>query len=131
MQLDSDKIQVNKPPKDVYDFLSKVDNYEKLMPENISKFEVKGDDSFLFALKGMPEIALKIKEQIPTEKVVLGAAGGKIDFNLTGLINEIDAENCEVSLTFTGDFNPMMAMMIKGPISKFLETLSTNIPENI
>ena len=131
MQLDSDKIVVNKSSKDVFDFLSKVENFEKLMPENISKFEVTGDESFLFALKGMPEIGLKIKEQLSPEKIVLGAAGGKIDFNLTGLINEIDPDSCEVSLTFTGDFNPMMAMMIKGPISKFLETLSTNIPENI
>jgi hypothetical protein len=34
------------------------------MPENISKFEVLGDDKFLFALKGMPEIILKKKEVI-------------------------------------------------------------------
>ncbi|HRZ73962.1 MAG TPA: SRPBCC family protein, partial [Flavobacterium sp.] len=28
---------------------------------------------------------------------------------------------------FDGDFNPMMAMMIKGPISKFIETLAANM----
>jgi len=35
-----------------------------------------------------------------------------------------------VSLQFEGDFNPMMAMMIKGPITKFIETLSSNL-ENL
>jgi hypothetical protein len=30
----------------------------------------------------------------------------------------------EVKLDFEGDFNPMMAMMIKGPIGKFIETLT-------
>ena len=30
-------------------------------------------------------------------------------------------------LDFEGDFNPMMAMMIKGPISKFIETLASNM----
>ena len=35
------------------------------------------------------------------------------------------------TLTFEGEFNPMMAMMIKGPITKFIETLATNIPVSI
>lgn len=131
MHLESDKIIIDKPAKEVFEFLSKVENFEKLMPENISKFELLDESSFLFALKGMPEIALKTKESNPPEKIVLGAAGGKIDFSLTGDIREITEGQSEVQLSFNGDFNPMMAMMIKGPITKFLETLSTNIPENI
>ena len=31
------------------------------------------------------------------------------------------------SFKFEGDFNPMMAMMIKGPITKFIETLAQNM----
>ena len=59
MNLESPKISIDKPTQDVFDFLSDVKNFESLMPENISKFEVLGDDTFLFALKGMPEIILK------------------------------------------------------------------------
>jgi len=115
----------------VFDFLSDVKNFESLMPENISKFEMLDDDTFLFALKGMPEIILKKKEAIAPNKIVLGASGGKLDFSLTGNISEIDAGNSEVQLLFEGDFNPMMAMMIKGPIGKFIETLATKIPNSI
>jgi len=32
-----------------------------------------------------------------------------------------------VQLFFEGEFNAMMAMMIKGPISKFIETLAENM----
>jgi carbon monoxide dehydrogenase subunit G len=131
MNLESPKISVDKPTQDVFDFLSDVKNFESLMPENISKFEVLGDDTFLFALKGMPEIILKKKEVIPPNKIVLGAAGGKLDFSLTGNIMETSETSSEVQLTFDGDFNPMMAMMIKGPISKFIETLATSIPKSI
>ena len=101
------------------------------MPENISKFEMLEDDKFLFALKGMPEIILKKKEAIAPNKIVLGAAGGKLDFSLTGNISEIEASKSDVQLSFEGDFNPMMAMMIKGPISKFIETLASSIPNAI
>jgi len=102
-----------------------------LMPENISKFEVLSEDTFIFALKGMPEITLKKKELAPPNKIVLGAAGGKLDFSLTGNIVAINENSSEVQLDFSGDFNPMMAMMIKGPISKFIETLATSIPKSI
>ena len=101
------------------------------MPENISKIEVLENDKFLFALKGMPEIVLKKKEAIAPNKIVLGAAGGKLGFSLIGNIVETGSDTSEVQLEFTGDFNPMMAMMIKGPIIKFIETLATSIPNAI
>ena len=131
MNLESPKISVSKSPEDVFNFLTDIKNFESLMPENISKFEVLDDDKFLFALKGMPEIILKKKEVIPPNKIVLGAAGGKIDFSLIGNIIEVNETSSEVQLKFTGDFNPMMAMMIKGPITKFIETLATSIPKAI
>ncbi|MGA1227145.1 MAG: SRPBCC family protein [Tamlana sp.] len=131
MNLESPKISVSKSPDEVFNFLSDVKNFESLMPENISKFKVLDDDKFLFALKGMPEIILKKKEVTPPNKIVLGAAGGKIDFSLIGNIIKVNEASSEVQLEFTGDFNPMMAMMIKGPITKFIETLATNIPNAI
>ena len=131
MNLESPKISVEKSPQDIFDFLSDVKTFEALMPENISKFEVLGEDTFIFALKGMPEIILKKKEVIPPNKIVLGAAGGKLDFSLTGNIISENDTSSEVQLIFDGDFNPMMAMMIKGPISKFIETLVTSIPKSI
>jgi len=131
MNLESPKTTINKPQEDIFNFLSDIKNFEHLMPENISKFEVLDTDKFLFALKGMPEIVLKKKEVEPNNKIVLGAAGGKLDFSLIANITEIETDKSEVQLHFEGDFNPMMAMMIKGPINKFLETLVTNLPKAV
>lgn len=131
MNLESQKITVNKSAEAVFNFLGYVKNFEEIMPENISKFEVLEEGKFLFALKGMPEIILKKKEETPYSKIVLGADGGKLDFSLTVIINEIDTNNTEVQLQFLGEFNTMMAMMIKGPIGKFIETLVKNIPEKV
>ncbi|TXE07474.1 SRPBCC family protein [Gelidibacter salicanalis] len=131
MNLQSPTVTVEKNPQEVFEFLSDVKNFEQLMPDNISKFEVLGEDKFLFALKGMPEIVLKKKEAVAPHKIVLGAAGGKLDFSLTGDIQETGTDQSEVKLTFEGDFNAMMGMMIKGPISKFIETLVSNMPKAI
>lgn len=128
MNIESPKVTIEKSQQELFDFLFDVKNFESLMPENISKFEVLGEDKFLFALKGMPEIVLQKKEVQAPNKIVLGAAGGKVDFSLTGNIKELEGNKSEVQLTFNGDFNPMMAMMIKGPITKFIETLVTKMP---
>jgi hypothetical protein len=130
MEIKSRKITSNKSATEICAFLSDVKNYEKLMPENISKFEQIRDDAFIFALKGMPEIALEVKEIIAPNKVELGAISDKIPFQLISNIEEIDSKNSDVELNFAGDFNPMMAMMIKAPITKFLETLISNL-ENL
>ena len=127
MELNSDKVIVQKSASDLCAFLSDVKNFEQLMPENISKFEVIREDAFVFALKGMPEIALEIKQLNAPNNIVLGAISDKIPFTLTGDITEIDEVSSEAKLSFSGEFNSMMAMMIKGPITKFLETLSDNL----
>lgn len=131
MNLESPKVTIEKSSQDVFDFLSNIKNFESLMPESISKFEVLNEDTFVFALKGMPEIILKKKETTPPNKIILGAAGGKLDFSLTANIKTISETSSDVQLLFSGDFNPMMAMMIKGPIGKFIETLATSIPKSI
>lgn len=127
MHIETPKKTISKSAKEVYEFLLDIKNFEKLMPENISKFEVLGEDKFLFALKGMPEIVLKLKEKNPYEKVVLGAASDKLPFTLTADIVTLSENESDVVLSFEGEFNAMMAMMIKTPITNFMGTLSDNL----
>lgn len=127
MNLESPKVTVGKSAHELFDLLTDVKSFEKLMPENIAKFEVIGDDAFIFGLKGMPEIKLKMKEKIAPNKVVLGAASDKLPFTLIANIDAVSEASSTVKLDFEGDFNPMMAMMIKGPIGKFIETLAGNM----
>lgn len=127
MNLESPKATVAKPAQYIFDALTDVRNFEKLMPDSIAKFEVTGEDSFIFGLKGMPEIKLKMKDKTAPNQVVLGAASDKLPFTLIANINSPTSDSSEVQLAFEGEFNAMMAMMIKGPISKFLETLAGNM----
>jgi hypothetical protein len=127
MTIESPKVTVEKSAEYIYNALTNVTNFEKLMPENIAKFEVIGDDIFNFGLKGMPEIKLKMKEKIPHSKVILSAASDKLPFTLITTIDSATEKTCDIKLDFEGEFNPMMAMMIKGPITKFLETLAQNM----
>ena len=127
MNLESPKVTVDKSTLELFNSLSDVRNFEKLMPENIAKFEVIGEDAFIFGLKGMPEIKLKMKEKVEPTKIVLGAASDKLSFTLIANIESLTENSSAVKLNFEGEFNAMMAMMIKGPIGKFIETLASNM----
>ena len=127
MNLESPKVTVEKSSEYLFNALTQVKEYEKLMPDSIAKFEVLDEQSFVFGLKGMPEIKLVLKEKTAFNKVVLGAASEKLPFTLVADLVELEVNKTEIQLQFDGDFNPMMAMMIKGPIGKFIETLAQNM----
>jgi hypothetical protein len=127
MNLESPKVTVQNNAAYLFSALCDVNNFEKLMPDSIAKFEVTDADSFIFGLKGMPEIKLRMKDKTPNSKIVLGAASDKLPFTLTANIEEISDSSAAIQLVFEGEFNAMMAMMVKGPITKFIETLSENM----
>ncbi len=127
MNLESPKTNVEKSAEYIFNALSDIKNFEKLMPENIAKFEVIDENCFEFGLKGMPEIKLVKKASTPNSEIILGAASSKLPFTLTAKIVAISENATEVQLFFEGEFNAMMAMMVKGPITKFIETLASNM----
>ena len=127
MKLNSKKVTVQKSPEKLCEYLSDVKNFESLMPENTSKFEVINEKAFVFALIGMPEIALEVKEINAPDQLILGAMSDKLPFTLTANITSKNDDSSEIELLFEGDFNPMMSMMIKSPITKFIETLADNL----
>lgn len=127
MEINSKKVTVSKSIEETFLYLTQVKNFENLMPDNISKFEVIRENAFVFALKGMPEIALEIKETTPHNSITLGAISDKIPFTLKAQLENLGEKTTAVEMNFSGEFNAMMAMMIKGPITKFLDSLTTQL----
>lgn len=126
MNIESQKVKVNKSAEYIFEKLSDIKNFELLMPENTSKFKIIDENSFEFALNGMPEIQLAKKSATPCSEIILGATTNKLPFTLTVKIENINENSSAIQLFFQGNFNPMMAMMVKSPITKFIETLVQN-----
>jgi ribosome-associated toxin RatA of RatAB toxin-antitoxin module len=129
MHLESETTTVQKSQQQTFEFLTDVRNYEKIMPDSIQKFEIKEkeEETFLFQLKGMPEIKLKMQEKIPYQTAVLGSGSDKFPFTLKAEIEAVSDNASKVQLLFDGEFNAMMAMMVKSPLKKFINTLSENL----
>lgn len=127
MELTSPKVTVDKPVNELFEALSDVRNYERILPDNTSKFEVIDSDTFIFALKGFPDIKLQIKEKSAPGKIVLGAAGGSIPFLMTAYMVPAGDTKSEAQFYFEGQLNAMLAMMAKGPLTSLLNAMAGNL----
>lgn len=126
MNIKGEKILVNKSAEDIYTLASKPSEFKKFMPETIDKFEAD-EDGFVFALKGMPEIALKMKERIPYSKIVLSSAKETLNFDLSLLIDQVTDSSSEVQFTFDGKFNMFISAMVEKPLKNLIKALTEGV----
>ena len=110
----------------LFEKLCIIENFKKIMPENVSKFEILNSDTFIFSLKGMPAIKLVIVEKKAPSLITLNSSESKISFSLKAELKKIDDNNCTFSIEFNGDLNPMIEMMVKTPLQSFINDLSAN-----
>jgi carbon monoxide dehydrogenase subunit G len=126
MNVKGEKISLNKSAEEIFNFLSDFSNFNKIMPTNISKFEAS-DQGFTFALSGMPEVALKLKEKTPFSSIVLSSAKESLDFSLVAFIGQKEENSSELQLDFNGNFNPFIKMMVEKPLTSFINSLTENL----
>ena len=127
MKLNSTINSVNISDNQLFEKLTAIENFKKIMPENISKFEIIDNETLIFSLKGMPAIKLIIDERNSPSKIVMKSSESKIIFSLTANIQKIDNDSWNFELEFNGDLNPMIQMMVKSPLQSFINDLSNNI----
>ena len=126
MKLNSNSTHLNISDTTLFEKLCAIENFKLIMPENISKYEILDQSTLIFSLKGMPPIKLIFGEKHSPSLITLNSSESKINFSLSAHIKKIDENNCEFSLEFNGDLNPMIQMMIKTPLQSFINDLSKN-----
>ncbi len=118
-EIQSRKVNVNKSAEALYAQLTDFKNFSQMMPENVTKFEAD-EDSFLFQMKGVPEVMLRVEETQEPNLIRLKSAKGKLDFWLTCHIEAKTENTCAAQFEFTGKFNPMVKMMVTKPLTNFI-----------
>lgn len=121
------EVTINKSREDVFNHLSIPANFKDIMPEDVKRFEA-GDDWFLFELKGIPAVKMKVAELNAPSTIKLKSASDKLTFELVGNLEEA-GEQTKAQLQFQGDFNPMLKMMVTKPLTNFLGKLSDQLEQ--
>ena len=125
MKIESNVVRIAKSDRELFEFFSVMENFGKLMPDDVQLFEAR-EDGFKFALKGMPEVKLKKESEEPNKRIELGSAGS-VPFKLIGEINAVGENESDVQLFFTGNFNPMLKRMVERPLKSFIGKLEEKL----
>lgn len=121
-RIESDTVTVHKPASEVYNLLSNFNNYQKLMPEQVTNWQ-STEDECSFTIAGMASLGMKIVEKNPNNSIKVARNGkAPFDFKLECLIAD-NQQQCEVQLAFDADLNPMLKMMAVKPLTNFLNLL--------
>ena len=72
--LESDKVTVNKTPEEIFNFLTDFNNFERLMPEQVTDWSSTKDEC-TFTVKGMATLGMKIKEAVPNSSIIIQDSG--------------------------------------------------------
>ncbi len=124
----SEKETVNQTPEQVFAFLSDFNNFEKLMPEQVTDWRATAE-ACTFTIKGMAKLGMKIEEKTPNTAIKIARDGdAPFDFKLNVSIEEMD-DRSNVQLSFDADLNPFLKMMAEKPLRNFLNLLVTKYRE--
>ena len=124
MNIISDPVQISLKPAEFFSLMEDLQNMKKVMPESVERFEADAE-TFVFGLKGMPDVRLLRDEVIVGELLKFKAASSKLDFTLAVEVKAA-GEGSELKYVFEGTFHPMMKMMVERPLTRFITDLAAS-----
>lgn len=123
-KIESDVVQVENSAENVYNYLSDFNNFEKMMPSQVTNWKSTSDECS-FMLNGMATIGMKIVEKTPHKKITINSFGKvPFEFQLFIYTSETGANACTGQLVFESDLNPMLKMMVVKPLGNFFNLLA-------
>ncbi len=122
MNIESKEVQISKSPEEFFQLMEDLNNMKLVMPESVERFEAD-ENTFVFGLRGMPDVRLLIDEVRKPDLLKFKAASSKLDFTLSTHL-EGNENGAKLKYSFEGKFNPMMKMMVERPLSRFIEDLT-------
>lgn len=132
MTIESNKEEINKPINNVFDYLSDLNNYEVLFPQDkIENWQSTNDDCS-FKIKGATVIDFKIVEKNTHESIVL-KSGDKSPFEFTLTIhlnNENEVKTIGYNV-FEAKVNPFLKMMIEKPLTNLFNHLTSSLKKEL
>jgi carbon monoxide dehydrogenase subunit G len=129
MKFTGDPQTINATKEQVFEFLSDFNNFQKLMPEQVTDW--KSDrDNCTFTIQGMATISLVYKVREPYHTVEVEPIGkSPVDFNL--LIKLFDSEHEPLKTTgiveIDADLNAMMAMIARRPLENLVNVMAEKL----
>lgn len=120
---------LNASQKRVFEFLADFNNFEKLMPDQVTNWK-SDKETCSFTIQGMTDISLKYtsKQEYHTIKVEPdGKSPINFDLMVKLEINDLDEQKTDGTIEVNASLNPMMAMIARRPLENLVEVMSDKL----
>jgi carbon monoxide dehydrogenase subunit G len=131
MKLTGDPQTINADQATVFEFLSDFNNFEKLMPEQISEWS-SDKESCTFTIQGITTITLTYSSKQPNHTIEIKPVGKTpVSFNLLMKLFESEKEVNKTTgiVEIDADLNPMMAMIARRPLENLVNVMAEKLNE--
>ena len=126
MHISGKSVVVNKNINDVFNFLADFNNFERLMPEQVSEWQ-SDSESCSFSVKGMGKVGMKYaKKEFPTNIEMVPYGKSPISFALKITLEE-EGATTRATGEVDADINPMLAMMAKRPLENLINEITSKL----
>ncbi len=123
----SNKVAVPASSNDIFNFLTDLNNLQKLMPEDKIDQWQSDAETCSFQIKGLAKIGMKLDSTEENKKIHIVSNGkNPFDFTLDINLNE-QGDSTESQLIFDGNMNAFMKMMAEKPLTNFFNLLADNL----
>jgi carbon monoxide dehydrogenase subunit G len=126
--IESESTSVQAPIASVYEFLSNMDNIEKLLPEGkYSEWKSSGH-SCSFKIQNAYTIGLEITGSNPHNEITYSATpGSPFPFTLKVQLSN-SGSHTQGKLICDAQINPFLEMMVKGPLKNLFDYMAGRLP---
>ncbi|MCA1763319.1 MAG: SRPBCC family protein [Flavobacteriales bacterium] len=131
MKIESKKVTVPAPPEKVFNYVSDLNNFRSLLPEDrISEWE-SSEDYCSFKVQGTATIDLMLDEkQAFTRLLLKSGEKSPFAFTLEVLLNEVDGQT-EAYQLMNADVNPFLKMMVEKPLANLFNYIADRLTEKV
>jgi hypothetical protein len=129
-KIETEKVNCPQPAEKLYNFLSDFNNFQSLMPPQVSNWQ-STTDTCSFTINNMATVGMRIESKTPFTKIHIVSEGGKVPFSFTldVMITPVDENNSIGQLLFNADIPIFLRPMVEGPLRNFFNLLAKKMAE--
>ncbi len=128
VKIESKKVEIKRNVEFVYEYLSDFTHFSMVANDKIENFKAT-QDKCSFTVKGMTDMGLKIISRMPNESITITndtdvPSSMPLNFLIIFEFERVEPYVTKVIVKMELDANPMIAMMVKKPLEKFVNSLA-------
>lgn len=128
VKIESKKVEIKRNVEFVYEYLADFTHFSMVANDKIENFKAT-QDRCSFTIKGMTDMGLKIISRMPNESITISndtdvPSSMPLNFLIIFEFERVEPYVTRVIVKMELDANPMIAMMVKKPLEKFVNSLA-------